>query len=156
MISVELRRPRLGLVKHIVKLVITIFLGSVGIAVLGAVFQLFVGIKGPAGVAVAVAMLEVPVVVLFLITEDSDFDWNHYTMRDNDADALLVLGAGAVGTIIGFVLAGRFVPEWQILWTAMCGIAAAYEVFVYRNRAFFPADTWPWVGSIYFRVKLGG
>lgn len=151
--NIGLKSPRSSALRHLLKLVV-VLVGSFGPAVLEAILFVFVGFGGPVVVITAIVLIQIPLIVLFLVTEDRDFDWNRYTDRDNDADALVVLAVGAIGTVLGFLFGDVIVGDRRYFWAAGLGILAAYEVFVYRNRGFFPADTWPWVGSVYFRVRL--
>ncbi|WP_135828664.1 hypothetical protein [Halorussus halobius] len=96
-----------------------------------------------------------PGVVLFMMMEDRDFDWDAYRERgDHRVDAVVVLAASGIGTGIGYRLPAATAFATDIQVATICGLAAAYEVFVYRNRELFPPHVWPWFGSIYFRVRL--
>ena len=154
MVSIQFKRPQSSLPMNILKVGAMVLSFYVTGLFLSAVVQLYVGIRGTAGILAAVAML-LPGVVLFMMTEDRDFDWETYRERgDHRVDALVVLAASGLGTGIGYLLPAATAFATDIQVATICGLAAAYEVFVARNRELFPPHVWPWFGSIYFRIRL--
>lgn len=154
MVSIQFKRPRSSLPVNVVKVGVVVLSFVVGGSFLSAVVQLFLGVEGTAGILVTIAGL-LPGVVLFMMAEDADFDWETYREKgDHHVDAVLILAASGIGTGIGYQLSTVATPQSAIELATICGIATAYEVFVYRNRELFPLHVWPWFGSIYLRVRL--
>lgn len=138
----------------VVKVGVVVLSFVVGDLFLSAVVQLFLGIEGIVGIVVAITFL-IPGVVLFMMTEDTDFDWETYCEKgDYRVDTAAVFAGGGVGTGIGYELSTVATLGSNVQLATICGIVAAYEVFVYRNRTLFPVHVWPWFGSIYFRIRL--
>jgi hypothetical protein len=154
MVSIQLKYPRSSLPVNLLKVAAVLLGIIVGGPFVAALLHVLLGVGETASILATVAML-LSGVVLFMMTEDRDFDWETYRERgDHRVDALVVLAASGLGTGIGYLLPAATAFATDIQVATICGLAAAYEVFVARNRELFPPHVWPWFGSIYFRIRL--
>lgn len=154
MVSIHLKRPRSSLPMNLVKLGL-IFVSFVVVgSFLAAVVNLGFGTHGVLA-SLSGSLALVPGIVLFVASEDADFDWEAYCETSRyrvDAVVLFVATELAVG--VGYYVVNVAGIANPVRLTALFAFFIAYELFVYRNRALFPPYVWPWLGGLYFRVRL--